>query len=72
MGGGRLLVAAALAVIAAAALMIGSHVAAATKVIGDDYITHVHPVPSKARAPASARARCGVVFHTTPAPVLHC
>jgi hypothetical protein len=72
MGGVKLVVAGMLAVIAVAALLIASPTAAATKALGDDYITHVHPMPSKARAPTSAKARCGVIARTTPAPVVHC
>ena len=73
MGGVKLGVGGTLAVIAAAALLIATPAASGTKVLGDDYITHGHSVPSKAkRAPASAKARCGVISHTTPAPVVHC
>jgi hypothetical protein len=72
MGGVKLVVAATLAVIAAAALMIGSQAATAAKALGDDYVTHGHAMPTGARAEASAKSRCGVVFHTTPAPVVRC
>jgi hypothetical protein len=60
---------AVLAAIAALSL-VASHTASAAD--PNEYIAHEYRMPSKARAPVSTINRCGVIFHTTPAPLVRC